>query len=34
MGTAVVQLGCAVLALACFLGCCRPWRTEAQAGPA
>ncbi|GGY12182.1 Bcr/CflA family multidrug efflux MFS transporter [Streptomyces tanashiensis] len=31
---AVVQLGCAVLALACFLGLCRPWRTEAQAGPA
>ncbi|GGS84100.1 Bcr/CflA family drug resistance efflux transporter [Streptomyces tanashiensis] len=28
---AVVQLGCAVLALACFLGLCRPWRTEAQA---
>nr|WP_245727498.1 Bcr/CflA family multidrug efflux MFS transporter [Streptomyces vietnamensis] len=24
---AVVQLGCAVLALACFLGLCRPWRT-------
>lgn len=32
---AVVQLGCAVLALACFLGLCRPWRTaETQAGPA
>ncbi|MFF9847621.1 Bcr/CflA family multidrug efflux MFS transporter [Streptomyces litmocidini] len=24
---AVVQLGCAVLALVCFLGLCRPWRT-------
>ncbi|MER7947136.1 Bcr/CflA family multidrug efflux MFS transporter [Streptomyces sp. NPDC096079] len=32
---AVVQLGCAVLALACFLGLCRPWRTAgSQAGPA
>ncbi|MFB6633122.1 Bcr/CflA family multidrug efflux MFS transporter [Streptomyces sp. NPDC056362] len=32
---AVVQLGCAVLALACFLGLCRPWRpTEPQAEPA
>ncbi|MFF8376321.1 Bcr/CflA family multidrug efflux MFS transporter [Streptomyces sp. NPDC015661] len=32
---AVVQLGCALLALACFLGLCRPWRTtEAPAGPA
>ncbi|SED50451.1 MFS transporter, DHA1 family, bicyclomycin/chloramphenicol resistance protein [Streptomyces sp. TLI_105] len=30
---AVVQLGCAVLALACFLGLCRPWHTtEPQAG--
>ncbi|MFC9594223.1 Bcr/CflA family multidrug efflux MFS transporter [Streptomyces sp. NPDC056944] len=32
---AVVQLACAVLALACFLGLCRPWRTaQAQAEPA
>ncbi|MFJ7954831.1 Bcr/CflA family multidrug efflux MFS transporter [Streptomyces sp. NPDC096319] len=32
---AVVQLGCAVLALACFLGLCRPWHTAgSQAGPA
>ncbi|MFD8209034.1 Bcr/CflA family multidrug efflux MFS transporter [Streptomyces sp. NPDC059695] len=32
---AVVQLGCAVLALACFLGLCRPWRTtETQPGAA
>ncbi len=30
---AVVQLGCAVLALACFLGLCRPWRSaEPRAG--
>ncbi|MGW4703089.1 Bcr/CflA family multidrug efflux MFS transporter [Streptomyces sp. NPDC004285] len=32
---AVVQLGCAVLALACFLGLCRPWRTtETRSGAA
>ncbi|MFI8914530.1 Bcr/CflA family multidrug efflux MFS transporter [Streptomyces sp. NPDC053513] len=33
---AVVQLGCAVLALACFLGLCRPWRTteDRTGGPA
>ncbi|WP_432085253.1 Bcr/CflA family multidrug efflux MFS transporter [Streptomyces sp. bgisy095] len=30
---AVVQLTCAVLALACFLGLCRPWR-KPTAGPA
>ncbi|WTT00508.1 Bcr/CflA family multidrug efflux MFS transporter [Streptomyces sp. NBC_00090] len=28
---AVVQLTCAVLALACFLGLCRPWRTDRAA---
>ncbi|MYS07872.1 Bcr/CflA family multidrug efflux MFS transporter [Streptomyces sp. SID6041] len=28
---AVVQLTCAVLALACFLGLCRPWRSTAAA---
>lgn len=26
---AVVQLTCAVLALVCFLGLCRPWRAPA-----
>ncbi|WP_432116339.1 Bcr/CflA family multidrug efflux MFS transporter [Streptomyces sp. S1] len=31
---AVVQLTCAVLALACFLGLCRPWRTAPGAGAA
>ncbi|MFF4172586.1 multidrug effflux MFS transporter [Streptomyces sp. NPDC001744] len=31
---AVVQLTCAVLALACFLGLCRPWRADAGAVPA
>ncbi|MER5205283.1 Bcr/CflA family multidrug efflux MFS transporter [Streptomyces sp. NPDC002825] len=29
---AVVQLGCALLALACFLGLCRPWRTTEARG--
>ncbi|MFB7450784.1 Bcr/CflA family multidrug efflux MFS transporter [Streptomyces sp. NPDC056194] len=29
---AVVQLGSALLALACFLGLCRPWRRTEQAG--
>ncbi|MEU1230635.1 Bcr/CflA family multidrug efflux MFS transporter [Streptomyces sp. NPDC005828] len=29
---AVVQLGSAFLALACFLGLCRPWRRTEQAG--
>ncbi|MGW4721462.1 Bcr/CflA family multidrug efflux MFS transporter [Streptomyces sp. NPDC004291] len=31
---AVVQLTCAVLALACFLGLCRPWRAAPGAGAA
>ncbi|WP_425578651.1 Bcr/CflA family multidrug efflux MFS transporter [Streptomyces gulbargensis] len=29
---AAVQLACAVLALGCFLGLCRPWRRPAAAG--
>jgi DHA1 family bicyclomycin/chloramphenicol resistance-like MFS transporter len=28
---AVVQLVCALGAVACFLGLCRPWRTHADA---
>lgn len=28
---AVVQLTCAVLALACFLGLCRPWQAAKTA---
>ncbi|MEV6245144.1 multidrug effflux MFS transporter [Streptomyces sp. NPDC051742] len=31
---AVVQLTCAVLAVACFLGLCRPWRTSGKAAVA
>ncbi|MFD3700264.1 Bcr/CflA family multidrug efflux MFS transporter [Streptomyces sp. NPDC058646] len=31
---AVVQLVCAVLAAACFLGMCRPWRDREPAAPA
>lgn len=31
---AVVQLGCAVLALACFLGLCRPWQAAKAQVPA
>ncbi|MER5962629.1 Bcr/CflA family multidrug efflux MFS transporter [Streptomyces sp. NPDC002057] len=31
---AVVQLTCAVLALACFLGLCRPWQSAAAKTPA
>ncbi|CCB74084.1 MULTISPECIES: Bcr/CflA family multidrug efflux MFS transporter [Streptomycetaceae] len=28
---ALVQLGCAVVAMVCFLGLCRPWRTDRSA---